>query len=224
MKKNSILYFSIIILGISIHQIQSVGFIMGAVQFPHAIKRIPTLQIYTCGNKIPGELCLADSDNKQFVYQIPHVAIQPPLYIAITPLIDYKKIDDAENNTIDYLKIPTNTPYKLYEVTPNNEKDKNNFWIVKELILDPTTGRLPDETIIISYDPSYIDKIEGGNAFELPTIYLKPDLIDIVGSEALLHNASDALVIASINSNTLHACVHPTIKQKSHVTLVAPII
>lgn len=200
------------------------GFIMGAIQFPHAVNDVPVLPVFVCGQRIPLTICGVDNDSKRFIYQVPHVAIQPPLFLVImeTP-VGYKKNDDSENNTIDYLTIPKDTSYKLYNITRSPE-NRSSYWHVQEVHVDEKTRKLPDETIIIYYDPLLIDRLDGGNQFELPTIYLKPNLLDLLGSEEHLHQQANCIALAAIDSNAIHICPKPAMAHIKNTILIAPLL
>ncbi len=226
-------YYLLLVCVVSICTIQqplyaiSTGCVWGAVQFPETIVNVPYITVYTCGQKVPRERCFTTTSG-QFGFQIPHVALQPPLYLAITPEISFHKHPDEGNNTIDFLKIGNDTLYKLYKLTPirtTAQTGSHVTWDIQSISIDQDTRRLPDETIIIYYNPLYVDHVSGGSEFELPTIYLKSNLIDIVGgSEALLQLASDTVALNSIETNTLHACVHPPIVRSARTTIIGPTV
>ena len=65
-------------------------------------------------------------------------------------------------------------------------------------------GRIPDETIIIRYNPDYVQALEGGNNIEFPKIIIKPDILKLVGSEAKLHELSNSWFLAALNTDTIH--------------------
>src|SRR5205814_1265940 len=177
-------------------------------------------RIYSCVKKIPFHSCEVDSDAKQFSFCVPHMMHTAKLYILITPEVHFKaqrsKHPELQGNTIDYLKVLNHQPYKFYELTLEESKDKNNkvvsVWNVKSMKLDRKTGKIPDETIIVCYDPACVDSLSGGSAFELPTIQLKQDLLALLGSEDILQDLSNKLLLSSIDSDTVHAPIMQKIK------------
>lgn len=233
---------AILLLVSSMHSISSIAtpsLMIGTIQFPLSIQTIPIIRIYSCGKKIPFQLCEIDQDAKQFIFRIPQIIQHSQCYILITQKIQFEsrphKNQQLANNTINYLKVPPHQPYIFYELTLTETKDKQDktvsSWIVEQKTLDPLTNQIPDETIIVCYDPSYVDSLKtlsGENsAFTIPTITLKPNLIALLGSEDELQKSSTRMLIAAIDPDTVHATIKPKYQQKfgqkSHVTLVAPV-
>jgi hypothetical protein len=208
---------------------------VGTIQFPHSIKTIPMVRVYSCGKKIPFQLCEADNEAKQFMFRVPQLIKQTRFCVLVTQEVHFaahaSKDQTRKNNTIDYLKVIPGQPYKFYELALTNTLDEHDktipTWAIKNRALDPHTGKIPDEAIIICYDPNCIATLSGGSAFEFPTITLKPDLIALLGSEVELQNLSNKLLLSAIDSDTVHATITPKYQQKispkSAMTLVAPV-
>jgi len=221
--------------------------IMGAIQFPASLQHVPYVRIYFCGKKLPGHLCEADHDSKQFTFRVPHMMHTNKIYMLITPEIRFKtheaKHPDLQGNVIEYLRVPKGQAYKFYELllveeksadsdsekvskknagSRNPQKNKTVKWTIKSMKLDKKTGQIPDDTIIVCYDPASVDFLSGGSAFELPTITLKSDLLALLGSEDVLQNLSTKMLLSSIDSDTVHASIAQNVKHTRHVTLIAP--
>ena len=146
----------------------------------------------------------------------------------------------TENNVVLYLKVPAIAPYRLYNVqrtkTDINNQEKvtdcpsaQYRWVTEETQL-LGTGRIPDNTIIICSNPAHIAEISGdlagsdkATAYDLPRIIIRPDLLQMVGSEEKLHDHADMLRLAAIDSDTIHSwCqnMHSTANKKAK-TIVA---
>lgn len=220
---------------IPMHSITAPSLMIGTIQFPQSIQTIPIIRVYSCGKKIPFQLCEVDLDAKQFIFRIPEIRQKTRHNILITHEIHFEtqvhKNQQLTSNTINYLKVPHHQDYTFYELTLTETKDKQDkaisTWIIEEKKLNAHTGQIPDETIIICYDPSYVDSLSGGSPFELPAITLKSNLIALLGSEAELQKRSNSMLIAAIDPDTVHATIKPKYQQKtspkSYVTLVAPV-
>jgi hypothetical protein len=223
--------------------------IMGAMQFPATVQQVPYVRIYFCGKKLPAHLCEADHDSKQFTFRVPHMMHTNKIYMLITPEIRFKthkaKHPDFQGNVIDYLRVPKAQPYKFYELVlvedkipesvtefgnksekssaaRKNKKNRTASWAIKSMSLDKNTRQIPDDTIIVCYDPACVDFLSGGSAFELPTITLKSDLLALLGSEDILQNLSNKMLLSSIDSDTVHASIAQNVKHTRHATLIAP--
>ncbi len=197
---------------------------LGCIQYPF-IKKVPQTRIYTFGKKIDFLLCEIVHECNQFVFRIPQVMHTKTYYLLIIKQVHQKMIS---NNTVDYLKILPDQPYIFYKLTliekVDEEGNKTYSWLIESVALDKETGRIPDESIIVCLDPSHVDSLSGGSAFELPTINLKSDLIELLGSEELLQTDANRLLLSSIDSDTVHATINQKIRQKSNVTLIAPLV
>lgn len=228
---NGLSIFWFLVIPINTHAKTSL--MIGAIQFPQSIQTVPTIRIYSCGKKIPLQLCMPDHESKQFMFHIPQITMQQTqFHILVTPEIHFShKNSTLERNTIDYLKVPSHQAYAFYELTLAPTKDSSNntthSWTIDKKNLDTTTGKIPDEAIIICYDPSCIDSLSGGSTFELPTINFKPNLLTLLGSEHELQKLSNKMLLSAIDSDTVHATIRPRYQQKtgkkSSVTLVAPV-
>lgn len=197
--------------------------VLGTIQFPKNIQQVPTLRIYYKGLIIPAE---CDEQGKKIVFKIPTSA-QTHFYFLITKNLGCEirqKSELSAQNTIEFWKIIKGTPYKffvLYAVP--DEENNTQQWVVKEMLLDES-GRIPDNAIIVRYPAEYIEKLAHATSFEFPAIVLKPNLLDLIGSQKKLIELSDMLMLASLDTDTFHATISQEIikQDKKHHILVPP--
>lgn len=201
--------------------------LMGTVQFPHTIQQVVSpIRVYYAGRIIHSHGHAIGVPKVTF--EITRGKRQNRFYILITPEISYQLKDllelDSKQNTIDYLKVIPDQPYKFYvldliqDTPPFNQstsiatlKNKNlasttptYHWEIREELL-PETGEVPDAAIVICYFPEFVAGLTGGSNLELPTIVLRSDMLECAGSQDKLYEESIKLQLASINSDTIHA-------------------
>jgi len=201
---------------------------LGVIQFPHSIRTVPAIRIYSCGKKVTFQ---CDHEAKQLVFQVPQITNHTSCQILITEQVHFVPHTSASNtncsNTIEYLKVPYQQPYLFYELTLTETKNKQgqvtSSWTIDSRQLDKTTRKIPDEAIIICYDPAYVDTLVGGSTFEIPMIKLKTDLITPSRPEELIQEHSAKMFLSAIHSDTIHAAITTKCQQRTHVTLIAPI-
>ncbi len=181
----------------------------GSIQFPQSLNTTPNIRIYTGGDKIITEI---DNEMKKNAFSILADKKQTTFYLLITQRQNLQF--ELEENTVKYLKIAQTQPYKFYrmELSKNNDSE-DTTWNIYEQPIATDTGKIPDGTIIICYDPSYIDTIIGGSSIELPTIVIKPDIVQMIGSEYKLHEASIKQLLASLDLDTIHKNPQQDIQQ-----------
>ena len=213
--------------------------ISGTLAFPASLKSNPMLRIYYGGHIIPYET----HPNKKVSFWIPAHESQTTFYVLVTKSVGVqtKQRGEIKNNTIDYLKVPEGQAYKLYELElvqelpeiPDEQATHKKqikkiaaptyHWNITEQTIDTETQRIPDETVIVCYFPEYIENLSGGSALELPTVTITPNIVQKAGSEEKLHEASTTLVLASIDTDTIHNAPEPqATKQGSERILIAP--
>ncbi|BDC35102.1 hypothetical protein Noda2021_10600 [Candidatus Dependentiae bacterium Noda2021] len=194
----------------------------GTIQFPLAVKKVPDVRVYCAGRKICGEL---DHETKKISFAISDYRQRTFFYLAIASAknIGYE-LAVPNSNTIKYLKVDPTQPYKFYAIelvlipedanteTASKSPTMVYKWLIKEIEL-PTTGQMPDDTIIVCYDPNYVERLDGGSSFEFPKIVIKPDILSIVGSESTLHQESAKILLSTLDLDTIHASVRQEIKQ-----------
>lgn len=198
---------------------------IGSIQFPSILEVIPGVRIYYAGKKISTEI---DEDGHRIIFSVPAPKNLTFFYFLITPEIQFS----SNENTIEFLKLKPRMPYRFYVVElvtteeSGNKRAKSTMafaenttkyhWNIKEVTLNLPANRIPDDTIIICFDPSYIQKLEGGNAVEFPKICLRPDLLKLTGSEKKLHELSTSWFLAALNTDTIHEAPAPEIKFSPH--------
>ncbi|TET05931.1 hypothetical protein E3J79_04025 [Candidatus Dependentiae bacterium] len=213
--------------------------LMGSIQYPHTIAKVPTIRIYCGGNKIKPEI---NDENKKLTFALPIYRYQTSFYLLFTETIDF----ETEENVVLYLKIPKNTLYKLYTVeqtkisqtpteknneisaTDKTEQQKSHYnWLIKENMLLKDNGRIPDNALIICVNPTYITGleeegviIEGTSALELPKIIIRNDLLELVGSEETIHELSTKLLLSLLDCDAIHASIPQEINHRTQ-TIVA---
>jgi len=189
---------------------------MGTIQFPRELEALPEVRMYYTGHKIKPEY---HTTNKHISFSIPGDRQRFYFDIIITPSISYKIHD---HNTIKYLTIPQEQAYKWYRmllvkkaiVTPNKDQTQSPYgWEIHKLFFGyGSDRRIPDDAIIICYNPDFVEDLKGGNAIDLPTVLIKSNVVDLVGSEHSLHEKSIEMLLASLDFNTLHS----TMEQEIH--------
>lgn len=177
----------------------------GAIQFPK-LKKLPDIRAYRLGQIIDFD---KEPKRSRLVYSIMDDRSQIHYFILITNAISFATAD----NTVKYIKINPEQPYKLYLLTLKEiavsdtklDQSPRYSWIIKELTLPPD-GRIPDNSLIICYDPCFVKTLHGGNnGVELPTIVIDPDIVATLGSEQALLEKSAELLLATLEYDTVHA-------------------
>ncbi len=213
--------------------------LFGSVQFPAILNKVPDIRVYYGGHMIK---TAAQHDTKQITFSIPIGTHQTLFHVLITKskvdfnLAKNKHIDPQLVNTFSYLRVPNGQPYKLFQIEQidteaktvpqvSTASVKTAAWHIKECSLTTNDLRMPDMTIMIDYDPDYVDYMQQSTStVNLPTVHIKQNVIELAGgSEIQLHNQSHAIVLASIDIDTLHAPLNESIKHdKNRVLIAAP--
>lgn len=186
--------------------------IVGSVQFPKTIEKLEDICIYYGGKKIGTEV---DQEGKRVSFSLSENKYRSFFYLLI---IDCRAmgLERTENNTIKHLKRLPDWPYKFYVLELIDEGEQKNekkaFWRIKAAQL-PEHGRIPDETIIVCCDPDFIEKVSGGSGLELPKIYIKKNILSLVGSDTQLHDQAIKALLSSIDYNALHSSIKHTVRQ-----------
>lgn len=180
---------------------------IGSIQFPSIVEVVPSIRVYYSGRKI---MCETDELGKKITFSIPEYKQRTFFYLLIAPSIEF----GSHENTVPFLKLQKNCPYKFYGMelvkveTQDKKKKKSSpfeyAWIVRELNLCLPDDRIPDDTIIVRYHPDYVQSIEGGNMIEFPKITIRPDILKLTGSEAKLHDISNRWFLAALHTDTIH--------------------
>ncbi len=218
MKKLSIILLSLIFATLTTGATPQTNLIMGTIQFPNSIHHMPNPRIYYGGRIALRE---AHNESKTVTFSIPKNKYTNSFYLLITESIGCQTKQD---NIIDYLKISPDKKHKLYGIRllehHNNPTETDYYWDIIETRVD-NSGRIPDNTIIVCLPSNYIEGVDGGSALELPTIKIKQNILDVAGSEEKFDEASIALLLASLDSDTIHTPVEQAIKHVNKHTLIA---
>lgn len=198
----------------------------GTIQFPHNIKSVPSLFIFSQGSRIQGS---PDDLSHTFNYAINRPRTVQRFHIVIT---EHLLFDKAELNTIQCWRVDTTKPYKFYSFTRvlDQTAAKNNAenaqpqvrWEIQLHDLTPYGGRLPDDAIIIYYDATLVGSVRADNPFEWPTIVIKPDILATLGSEESLHDLSEKIMLAAMDIRLFFCPSEHVMKHNAQVrTIVA---
>jgi len=195
----------------SIYSLDKVIYV-GNILFPHSLQKTPQMAIYRGGQKIKTE---TDDTSKKVQFTISEDKNYKTFYVLIAQDIQPK----IQNNTVQFLSVAPTQNYKFYKIEhikkssdDANKKDTYTWDIVGGKVRKD--GRIPDNTLIIVYNPDYIEKLEGGNELELPKIIIKQNILEIGGgTEEKLHDEEAALLMASLKLNIIHTPEKSEIKQ-----------
>jgi hypothetical protein len=182
---------------------------MGNIQFPSTLSKTPAVRLYFAGNKI---VCTSNDEHKKVSFNVAPIQPHIPLYLLIIEQVQW----EADENTIKYLKTDPRKPYRFYRL---HFDGSTGNWSLKEKALNGS-GQIPDNTIIVIIAPDWIDKIEGGNRITLPTIYLRQNLVDLIGSEVALQNTTQALLLGAIDSDSIHKKREQVVKRQCKIKTV----
>ena len=152
---------------------------VGNIIFPQNIKTIPQISLYRRGLKIKPE---TDKASNKIQFTISDDKACNQFYILITRNVKAK----IEDNTVHNLTVNPNQDYKFYRIqmiqiggaprhplTEKSKDEKEEFaWRISELPINKN-GIIPDDTLIIIFNPDYIEHLDGGNDLELPKIFIK---------------------------------------------------
>ncbi|HTM06738.1 MAG TPA: hypothetical protein VL201_05885 [Patescibacteria group bacterium] len=154
--------------------------ILGSLQYEGGFGNHPTPLYYEGNNITP-------SSNKQkthFDFEIPRSRNHQIYYVIVVeqviPVSKKSITGEVILNTIDYLKVPKETDYRLYQLHLESEivthhkgkTEKIYYWEVTEMIL-PENGQLPAQTLIIYDLPERVLSFEsGGSLLSWPTLYM----------------------------------------------------
>ena len=198
-----------------------------AIEFPKVVKTIPQICVYQGGEKFT---CEIDQEGKRTCFTLPIDKTSTNFFLLIAEGLEY----ESEENTVQYLKVDSKTPYKFYRMelvrapkkryrTPsekNKKQEEKDRWIIAETKLEES-GRIPDDAIIVLLNANYVKEVKGDNGFELPSIIIREDVLSVAGSETELHDQSIELLLSSIDYNPLHSSFKVHTKQDQQKILVA---
>ncbi len=189
---------------------------MGSIQFPETLKTIPDVRLYYAGHKITTQ---TNNKTKGIAFSICESQNCSTFYVIITNDIQLETPKDS--NTIEYL-INNNSDYKFYvlkRITKNSEGEPEYEWVIQERPL--VENRIPDNAIIVYYNPDYIETLEVENSIRLLKITMKKNIIDLAGSHKKLHDESEMMLCSAINLDSIHTKIKPKTKQFCEKLVVA---
>jgi hypothetical protein len=189
-----------------------VGLLIGKIVFPisHAV-------VY--GLSYEGQAVTTEIDGSSLVFRIPTSKNQWRFFILFIQDFEYslkESSPEIQQNTVNYQVACANTPYRIFELHRRGES-----WTIIERLL-PDDGRIPDSTIIVRCPAEYLQSIDGGNRFQLPTIALKDNILELAGSEELLKTKSNELLLASLDLAPLHTPMKETKQIAGNRVLLVP--
>lgn len=218
--------------------------VLGAIQFPESVVTIPTVRIYYGGRQIVPTI---EDETKQLIFSIPKGTNQNSLYVLISTDVTFSSLKNkrhaALSNPVGYLKLAPGKPYRLFELTltqqtpSENSADKKtaeaqkdessgvSAWTVREATLTSEDLRLPDMTITVCYPPAFVESIEPqADAFSLPTIMVKNNVIELAGSTEKFAELSNNLLLATLDLDTIHEMqVASTKMEAGRILIAAPL-
>lgn len=189
------------------------------VVFPPSLEAIPPIRAFYAGRKISGEI---EGNNVTFSF--------PELRRNFFYLLISHDLEFCSPNAVTALRLKRNARYKLYALelagVENKKRTKTPHfsytWNVKELLFPLVENRIPDDTVIVWYNPDFIQGLEGGNLIELPKIIIRPDILTFVGSEERLHRLSNAFLLSALNFDSIHDTIsHEVAQTASPKTVLA---
>jgi len=186
---------------------------MGSIQFPDSIKTVPDMRIYYAGHKITSAV---NATTKENTFNICENQNCSTFYLIITDNIDLET--PKGSNTIRYL-VNKHNAYKFYAIRLI-KKDKYEYeWVIKEI---PLIGnRIPDNAIIVYYNPEYIETVKIENSIRLLKIHMKQNIVELAGSHEQLQEESERILCSAINLDSIHTKIEPTTKQFCEKLVVA---
>lgn len=224
---------STILLLLTSANIQSRGLMIGTINFPKNLPTIPHVRIYYEGKIVNGT---PDNQKKSISFSIPKLDQEFKFTLLITESIEFAisevKIKDTQQNTISFMKIPEEHTYKLYDLlllpkfnTENSKKPTLEYqWKVCSQLRCMPNRMVPDNALVLLLDPAWIESVQGTTEYEFPTITIDQARITENGSTEQFYKKTDEIILAAIDSDTMHAMSDkPAIKQAhSRVTIAAP--
>ena len=202
---------------------------IGTIQFPHTVSAIPSVRIYCAGRIIP---CTTDQRNKTISFTIPKYSQQELFNLLITEQVSFSFTESGNNAS--FLKLKDGQPYRLYALHQmpkfSSEPEKlTKEWRIRPASLPLENGktiRVPDETIVVCLNPSWVAELDTSNSFELqlPSIKIKSNIVELAGSQEKLYESSARLILAALDSDTMHANQEPPAMKhlESRITIAAP--
>ncbi|MFC1845592.1 hypothetical protein ACFLX2_00515 [Candidatus Dependentiae bacterium] len=197
------------------------------IEFPKVVKDVPQVCIYHEGERFA---CEIDKEGKRVCFTIPVDRGCTTFHLLVTSNL---QCESSEENTVQYLKTDSEQPYKFYKMklvralrkrycvpSEKNKKPIEDRWEVSQKELGKE-GRIPDEAIIVLLNAEYVDNLKADKGFELPTIVIKNNVLEIAGSESKLHDNAIKLLLSSLDYNPLHSTNQVHTKQEKQKIIIA---
>ena len=192
----------------------AIGLLVGSIEFPSLDEGL-TIRLY-----YEGQIVKTEVQGNKLVYRIPTSRDQFRYFLLFVEDIDFvvkaTGDDNVTQNTIEYLIAHPNVPYRVFEL-----QKKGDGWFVVERLL-PVGGRIPDSTIIVLHPAGHVNTVSGGNRFQLPSIVMKDNIVDLAGSEEKLQDTATELLLASLDCDALHVTMKENIKRMGNHVLFKP--
>ena len=218
--------FSVLILTVlTSGSLEALNVVPCTIKFPEKISTVPTIRIYCGGKIIPST---KTDDNLTFCVSI--YSQQKQFKLLVTETIDFSfylsKYQPKEaNNTAAYVKLKDGQPYYLFTFTllpEETSKGKTSHrWHIDKVTNHDKNNKISDDAIILCMPPDWIHSINNTNAFELPTIMIKPTLFESSSSEKEFFERAVKLQLAAIDSDTMHAGSADVVKQQQNCIMIA---
>lgn len=219
------------ILCILTSSISAYNLMLGTIQFPKTVKTVPNVRLYYSGKIVSGKV---DKSDKSISFSIPKYSQNQMRYtLVVTEELEFAtpKGTESVNNIVEGIRIPHGNNYKMYTLLlvprfsdePGTQQPNYHWRVLPDQV---RLNKIPDDALIVILDPNWIDTVEGENSFELPTIKLKPNIVELSGSSENFYDKSAQLLLTALDSDTIHGSVHSdeNIKQeKNRITIAAPV-
>ncbi len=191
---------------------------------------VEPIAIYYLGRCIKSEI---HADNPGHItFDIPRDNDELPstFYLVITEKcipVCKKSNHLGTTNTMDYWKVANGYKALFYSLTlkqVSSKTDQKNTepeyeWVCQKKEI-PEDRRIPDDAIIIQYDPDLVKELRGGDQIQLPTIVIKQcPGVDL--EELHLRLQMDSLDTRAFHAPDKHVMTHH--KDKESTLLILPI-
>ena len=145
---------------------------------------------------------------------------------------------DIDDNTVKHIIIDPKQDYKFYElniytnqelainpISKQQEVRETYSWMIQNRRIN-RDGIIPDDTLIMIFNPNYIESIGHSTSLELPKIIIKKNILELSGSEQKLTDENNELLLSCLDLNILHtdpaSKVKPEYKKKLIVAMANP--
>lgn len=187
-----------------------------AIQFPKTLKKTP--DVYACKLGCRIEL---DNDKNGNKISFNFLENRDKAHFWLLIISEVPEFKMVSSGTVDYLRVEPTQNYKFYSLslelkTPSNRSNRiqqpEYTWIINECEIPDKQGRLPEDTLIIAYNPHFVDHLAGGSSTELPTIFIRNDILILNGTEDQFYEKSIEILLSSIDYNAIHATIEKEVR------------